>query len=130
MAGGKTSGDGACRARYLQALKRSHGMEAILEAGQSCCTANRGWVTVSSSSVMPVTSRKRAGLFCWPAAHRFRRGHRLRLQVSSGAHPRYARNTGSGEPLATATTLLRADQQVHHDPEHPSAVILPVATAV
>ena len=30
----------------------------------------------------------------WPAAHRFRRGHRLRLQVSSGAHPRYARNTG------------------------------------
>jgi putative CocE/NonD family hydrolase len=66
----------------------------------------------------------------WPAAHRFRRGHRLRLQVSSGAHPRYARNTGSGEPLATATTLLSADQQVHHDPEHPSAVILPVATAV
>jgi uncharacterized protein len=66
----------------------------------------------------------------WPAAHRFRRGHRLRLQVSSGAHPRYARNTGSGEPLATATTLLTADQQVHHDPGHPSAVILPVATAV
>jgi uncharacterized protein len=66
----------------------------------------------------------------WPAAHRFRRGNRLRLQVSSGAHPRYARNTGSGEPLATATTLLRADQQVYHDPDHPSAVILPVATAV
>jgi putative CocE/NonD family hydrolase len=66
----------------------------------------------------------------WPAAHRFRRGNRLRLQVSSGAHPRYARNTGSGEPLATATTLLTADQQVHHDPEHPSAVILPVAAPV
>jgi putative CocE/NonD family hydrolase len=66
----------------------------------------------------------------WPAAHRFRRGHRLRLQVSSGAHPRYARNTGSGEPLATATTLLAADQQVHHDPGHPSAVILPVAAPV
>jgi putative CocE/NonD family hydrolase len=66
----------------------------------------------------------------WPAAHRFRRGHRLRLQVSSGAHPRYARNTGSGEPLATATTLLAADQQVHHDPGHPSAIILPVGTAV
>jgi uncharacterized protein len=63
----------------------------------------------------------------WPVAHRFRRGHRLRLQVSSGAHPRYARNTGSGEPLATATTLLTADQQVHHDPGHPSAIILPVA---
>jgi uncharacterized protein len=64
----------------------------------------------------------------WPAAHRFRRGHRVRLQVSSGAHPRYARNTGSGEPLATATTLLTAHQQVHHDPQHPSAVILPAGT--
>jgi putative CocE/NonD family hydrolase len=66
----------------------------------------------------------------WPAAHRFRRGHRLRLQVSSGAHPRFSRNTGTGEPLATAMTLVAADQQVHHDPEHPSAVILPVASTV
>jgi putative CocE/NonD family hydrolase len=66
----------------------------------------------------------------WPAAHRFRRGHRIRLQVSSGAHPRYARNTGSGEPLATATTLLPAQQQVLHDPQHPSAVVLPVPDGV
>ena len=62
----------------------------------------------------------------WPTAHLFRRGHRLRLQVSSGAHPRYARNTGTGEPLATATVLARADQQVFHDPGHPSAIVLPV----
>src|SRR5439155_3932329 len=45
----------------------------------------------------------------WPTAHRFARGHRLRVQVSSGAHPRYARNTGTGEPLATATRLVPAD---------------------
>lgn len=64
----------------------------------------------------------------WPVGHRFRRGHRLRLQVSSGAHPRYARNPGSGEPLATATTLYLAQQQICHDPDHPSAIILPVAT--
>jgi uncharacterized protein len=62
----------------------------------------------------------------WPTAHLFRRGHRLRLQVSSGAHPRYARNTGTGEPLATATALVRADQLVFHDPGHPSAIVLPV----
>src|SRR6202034_2693523 len=65
----------------------------------------------------------------WPAAHRFRRAHRLRLQVSSGAHPRYARNPGSGEPLATATTLLTARQAVYHDAAHPSAVLLPVSPA-
>jgi putative CocE/NonD family hydrolase len=62
----------------------------------------------------------------WPTAHVFRRGNRLRLQVSSGAHPRYARNTGTGEPLGTATRLARADQQVFHDPGHPSGVVLPV----
>lgn len=61
----------------------------------------------------------------WPTAHVFLPGHRIRLQVSSGAHPRFARNTGSGEPLATATTLVPADQIVHHDPAHPSAILLP-----
>ncbi len=65
----------------------------------------------------------------WPTAHRFRRGHRLRLQVSSGAHPRYARNTGSGEPLASAAKLFVADQTVYHDPDHPSAVVLSIARA-
>jgi putative CocE/NonD family hydrolase len=62
----------------------------------------------------------------WPAGHRFRRGHRLRLQVSSGAHPRYARNTGTGEDPITATRLLVAEQEVLHDPEHPSSVTLSV----
>jgi putative CocE/NonD family hydrolase len=60
----------------------------------------------------------------WPTAHRFRRGHRLRVQVSSGAHPRFARNPGSGEPLATATTLVAADQEVFHDPARPSALVV------
>jgi uncharacterized protein len=61
----------------------------------------------------------------WPTAYRFKRGHRIRVQVSSGAFPRYARNPGTGEPIATATTLKAADQAVYHDPAHPSAVILP-----
>jgi uncharacterized protein len=64
----------------------------------------------------------------WPTAHRFRRGHRMRVQVSSGAFPRYNRNPGSGEPRAIAATLHTADQQVFHDPEHPSAIVLPVRT--
>ena len=65
----------------------------------------------------------------WPTAHRFEKGRRLRLQISSGAHPRLARNTGSGEPLRTATKLVVANQEVFHDPGHPSAVILSVAPA-
>jgi putative CocE/NonD family hydrolase len=62
----------------------------------------------------------------WPAAHRFGRGHRIRVQVSSGAHPRYARNPGTGEDPATATRLVAADQEVLHDAAHPSAVTLSV----
>jgi uncharacterized protein len=62
----------------------------------------------------------------WPAAHVFRRGHRIRVQVSSGAHPRFARNLGGGEPLPTAVTMHVADQEVWHDPDHPSAIVLPI----
>jgi putative CocE/NonD family hydrolase len=62
----------------------------------------------------------------WPAGHVFRRGHRIRVQVSSGAHPRFARNLGGGEPLGIATAMHVADQEIWHDPEHPSAILLPV----
>jgi putative CocE/NonD family hydrolase len=62
----------------------------------------------------------------WPTAHRFKRGHRIRVHVSSGAFPRYARNPGTGEAHATAQTLRAADQTVYHDPAHPSAVLLPI----
>ena len=62
----------------------------------------------------------------WPTAYVFKQGHRIRIQVSSGAFPRYARNPGTSESRATATTLRSADQAVYHGPNHPSAVILPV----
>jgi len=65
----------------------------------------------------------------WPTAHRFRRGHRIRVQVSSGAFPRFARNPGTGERNATATKLRPADQTVYHDPARPSTVLLPVRQA-
>ncbi len=41
----------------------------------------------------------------WPTANTFRAGHRIRLQVSSGAHPLFNRNAGTGEPLATGANL-------------------------
>jgi uncharacterized protein len=61
----------------------------------------------------------------WPVGHRFAAGHRLRLQVSSGAHPVYARNLGTGEPVATATRMQTADQAVYHEPGRLSSVTLP-----
>ena len=62
----------------------------------------------------------------WPTAQCFRAGHRIRVQISSGAHPRFVRNLGTNEPIAGATTLRVAHQTLHHDPDHPSAIILPV----
>jgi hypothetical protein len=42
----------------------------------------------------------------WPTAYRFRRGHRIRVQVSGGAHPRFARNPGTGVGLGEPTDLV------------------------
>jgi putative CocE/NonD family hydrolase len=77
----------------------------------------------SADTTSPVTVR------LWSTAYRFKHGHRIRVQVSSGAFPRYNRNPGTGEPRGSAVTLRAADQQVCHHPEHPSAVILPVRQA-
>jgi hypothetical protein len=44
------------------------------------------------------------------------------LQVSGGAHPRFARNDSTGEPIATATRMVATDTTVGHT----SALILPV----
>jgi hypothetical protein len=59
-------------------------------------------------------------------AHRFLRGHRIRVQVSSGAHPRFVRNAGTGEAFGSAVRLVPAHQEIFHDAEHPSSVTLPV----
>jgi uncharacterized protein len=48
-------------------------------------------------------------------AHRFGAGHRLRVQICGGAHPRYARNTGTAEPWATATRLVAVDIEIGHE---------------
>ena len=48
----------------------------------------------------------------WPTAYRWLAGHRIRLQVAGGAHPRYSRNPGTGEPLGSATRLVAVEHEV------------------
>jgi putative CocE/NonD family hydrolase len=64
----------------------------------------------------------------WDTAYRFGAGHRVRVQVSSGAHPVYVRNLGTDEPLLTATTLRAADQAVFCDRARASAIVLPLSS--
>jgi uncharacterized protein len=59
-------------------------------------------------------------------SHVFLAGHRIRLQVSGGAHPRFARNLGTGEDPATSATLAPTTLHVLHNSEHPSALSMPV----
>ncbi len=62
----------------------------------------------------------------YPTGYRVGAGHRIRVQVSGGAFPRFARNFGTGEPFATATRAVRCRFQIYHDAGHPSSVLLPV----
>lgn len=48
-----------------------------------------------------------------PVAHRFRAGSRIRVLVAGGSHPRFVRNLGTGEPLATGRQLRPATHTVH-----------------
>jgi hypothetical protein len=59
-------------------------------------------------------------------AHRFAAGHRLRVQVSGGAHPRFARNTGTADQVATAVSLVPVDIEISHAA---AAISLPVVPA-
>jgi len=80
--------------------------------------------------ITPATPHNDAGMMLievrlHASAHSFRRGHRLRLLIASGAHPRYARNFGTGESIATGTRLVANEIEIFHDPDHPAALTLP-----
>ncbi len=62
----------------------------------------------------------------WATSNVFRRGHRLRLELSSSNFPRFDRNLNTGELAANSTTWVTATNTIFHDKTHPSALILPV----
>jgi uncharacterized protein len=62
----------------------------------------------------------------YPTGYRVLAGHRIRVQVSGGSFPRYARNFGTGEPFGAATRALRCRFEIYHDSRHPAHVLLPV----
>ena len=60
----------------------------------------------------------------WATSNVFLAGHKLRLEVSSSNFPRFDRNLNTGEEQAGATRMLKADNTIFHDRDHPSALIL------
>jgi len=92
--------DGIIRARYRHGLEQP----ALLEPGKP----------------------ERFEIDLWVTSNLFKRGHRIRLEVSSSNFPRFDRNPNSGKPFGTDTELLSATQTILHDAEHPSHLVLPV----
>ena len=62
----------------------------------------------------------------WNTCQMFLAGHRIRLEVSSSAFPKYPRNLNTGEALGKSSRMLTAQQRIYHDEKHPSHVILPI----
>ncbi len=56
-------------------------------------------------------------------------GDRLRVDIASSCFDRYDRNLNSGEPYGRATTIVVAEQAIHHSALNPSHVVLPVIPA-
>jgi putative CocE/NonD family hydrolase len=62
----------------------------------------------------------------WPTSMVFKRGHRIRLEVSSSNYPRFDRNPNTGRAIATETEPIQAHQVIHHSADASSRLILPI----
>jgi putative CocE/NonD family hydrolase len=62
----------------------------------------------------------------WATSNLFKKGHRLRLYISSSNFPRFNRNPNTGESMLGASRMVDARQTVYHDGKYSSALILPV----
>jgi len=75
---------------------------------------------LTPGEVVPVT------IALYPTANVFKKGHRIRLDVSSSNFPRFDVNPNTGDPLGTHRRMIAATNTVVHDAEHPSHLLLPV----
>lgn len=92
--------DGIVRARYRDSLKS----ETFMKPGE----------------IYPFTIK------LYPTSNVFKKGHRIRVDISSSNFPRFDVNPNSGEPLNQHRQLITARNTIFHDNTHPSHIVLPV----
>ncbi len=95
--------DGVVRARFRDSLKE----EKLMEPGR----------------VYPFTIK------LYPTSNIFKKGRRIRVDISSSNFPRFDVNPNTGEPLNGNRRLVIATNILRHDAEHPSHIVLPVIPA-
>ena len=62
----------------------------------------------------------------WPTSNVFKKGHRIRVDISSSNFPRFDRNPNTGNALGQDAELRIAHQQGFHERTRPTHIILPV----
>lgn len=60
-----------------------------------------------------------------PIALLIKKNHKIRLQISGGAHPMILRHHGTEEHFSDASSTKKAIRSIHHSAEHPSVLYLP-----
>jgi len=63
---------------------------------------------------------------CWNTCHVLKKGHRIRIEITSSAFPAHDVNPNTGGSLGKTVGGVRATQRILHDSQHPSRVVLPV----
>ncbi len=65
----------------------------------------------------------------FPTANVFKKGHRIRVDISSSNFPRFDVNPNTGEPLGKNRRLVTTDISIQHSATYPSHIVLPLAPA-
>ena len=65
----------------------------------------------------------------FPTANLFKKGHRIRLDISSSNFPHFDVNPNTGEPTGKSSTSRIALNRIFMDRSHPSHIVLPVIPA-
>ena len=56
----------------------------------------------------------------------FKKGHQIRIEVSSSNFPRFARNLNTGGNNYDESVSLIANNKIHHSKKYPSLITLPI----
>lgn len=56
----------------------------------------------------------------------FKKGHRIRVDISSSNFPRFDRNPNTGHAFGEDAELRKATQTIHHSRQYPSHITLPI----
>ncbi|NLF73057.1 MAG: CocE/NonD family hydrolase [Candidatus Anammoximicrobium sp.] len=64
-----------------------------------------------------------------PCCNVFKKGHRIRVDISSSNFPRFDVNPNTGEPPNDHRRTITATNTIYHDAAHPSHIALPLVPA-